>query len=250
MLDPNRTAVLYRMVLPGHVCPFGLKARHLLKSRGYAIEEHVLKSREAVDDFKRQHGVKTTPQAFIAGQRIGGYSDLRRFFGLDDDAERTSYVPVICVFLTAAVLAMGASWAAYGTSLTGMAAGWFVSIAMVILAMLKLQDIEAFTSMFLGYDLLARRWVPYAYAYPFLEWFAGALMTAHVLPWLSIPVALVIGGVGAFSVFQAVYVEKRQIKCACVGGNSKVPLGFVSLAENLMMVGMALFMLAQALGHR
>jgi hypothetical protein len=29
---------------------------------------------------------------------------------------------------------------------------------------------------------------------------------------------------------------------ACVGGGSKVPLGFVSLTENLMMVAMALWM--------
>ena len=68
-------------------------------------------------------------------------------------------------------------------------------------------------------------------------------MTAHALPWLSIPVALFIGGIGAVSVFYAVYVEKRELKCACVGGSSKVPLGFVSLTENLAMVGMAIWML-------
>ena len=38
--------------------------------------------------------------------------------------------------------------------------------------------------------------------------------------------------------FKAVYIDKRELKCACVGGGSNVPLGFVSLTENLMMVGM------------
>ena len=98
--------------------------------------------------------------------------------------------------------------------------------------------------MFLGYDLLAKRWVRYAYAYPFLEGIAGVLMVAGALNWLSIPVALFIGTIGAVSVFKAVYVEKREIKCACVGGSSKVPLGFVSLTENVMMVAMAVWMLA------
>ncbi len=56
--------------------------------------------------------------------------------------------------------------------------------------------------------------------------------------------ALFIGSVGAVSVFKAVYVDKRDITCACVGGSSKVPLGFVSLTENVMMVAMALWMLA------
>jgi len=109
--------------------------------------------------------------------------------------------------------------------------------------MLKLQDLESFSSMFLGYDLLARRFVPYAYAYPFLEFGAGVLMTARSLDWLSIPVAAFIGMVGAVSVIYAVYVQKRDIKCACIGGSSRVPLGFVSLSENLFMVGMAAWML-------
>jgi len=91
--------------------------------------------------------------------------------------------------------------------------------------------------------VLARRWVPYGYVYPFAEFTAGALMAAHLLPWVSIPVALVIGTIGAFSVFKAVYIDKRSLKCACVGGSSNVPLGFVSLTENLAMIAMAIWML-------
>ncbi len=54
--------------------------------------------------------------------------------------------------------------------------------------------------------------------------------------------AILVGTVGAVSVLKAVYVDRRELKCACVGGNSKVPLGFVSLTENVMMIGMALLM--------
>jgi Glutaredoxin and related proteins len=244
MHDPNKKAVLYRMVMDKHVCPFGLKSRQLLKIHGYEIEDHWLTTREETDAFKARHSVNTTPQTFISGQRIGGYTDLRKFLGLDrEDDSQTSYTPVLCVFISAAVIALGVSWATLGTPLTVRAAEWFVSITMVLLAMLKLQDIEKFSTMFLGYDLLARRWVPYAYAYPFLEWLAGGLMTAHALPWLSIPIALIIGSVGAGSVYYAVYVQKRELKCACVGGSGNVPLGFVSLTENLFMIGMALWML-------
>lgn len=49
----------------------------------------------------------------------------------------------------------------------------------------------------------------------------------------------------AEKVVKAVYIDKRELKCACVGGDSKVPLGFVSLTENLMMVGMAIWMLSK-----
>ena len=101
--------------------------------------------------------------------------------------------------------------------------------------------------MFLNYDLLARRWVRYGYIYPFVETGAGLLMMAVVLTWLSAPAALFVASIGAFSVFKAVYIDKRELKCACVGGDSNVPLGFVSLTENLMMIGMAIWMMAKML---
>ena len=78
MSKPSRTAVLYRMVMPDHTCPWGLKARHLLNSRGYTVDDRWLTTREETDAFKAEHGVKTTPQTFIDSQRIGGWDDLRR----------------------------------------------------------------------------------------------------------------------------------------------------------------------------
>ena len=74
------------------------------------------------------------------------------------------------------------------------------------------------------------------------EALAGILMIGGALMWLSIPVALFIGTIGAVSVFKAVYIDKRDLKCACVGGDSNVPLGFISLTENLMMMFMGIWM--------
>ena len=242
----TRTATVYRMATPEHLCPFGLKTVDLLKRRGFEVDDNLLTTRAAQDEFKAAHDVKTTPQTFIDGRRIGGYDDVRRYFGLDvADPNAVSYRPVIVVFVTAALMAMAAGWAVFGTPWTVRSAEWFISFSMCILALLKLQDVESFSTMFLGYDLLARRYVPYSYVYPYAELLAGVLMTAGALMWLSIPVALFIGGIGAASVFKAVYIDRREIKCACVGGNSKVPLGFVSLTENLMMIAMAVWMLAR-----
>ena len=243
----NRTAIVHRMVTAEHVCPYGLKAVDLLKRKGFQVDDRHLETREETDAFKAEHGVKTTPQVFIDGTRVGGYEDLRRHFGMKvRDPKATSYRPVIALFAMTALMAMAVSQATFGTPFTGRAIEWFIAISMCALALLKLQDVESFSSMFLGYDLLARRWVPYSYIYPFAEGAAGVLMLAGVLTWLSAPLALFIGGIGAVSVFKAVYIDKRDIKCACVGGNSRVPLGFVSLTENLMMVGMAVWMLV---GH-
>ena len=246
MATQSKQATVYRMATPDHLCPYGLKTVDLLRRKGYAVNDNLLTSRAEIDAFKAKHDVKTTPQTFIDGRRIGGHDDLRRHFGLPvKDPDAVSYRPVVVVFLTAALMALAASWATMGSVWTVHAAEWFISFSMCILALLKLQDVDSFSSMFLGYDLLARRWVPYSYVYPYAELLAGVLMTAGALMWVSVPVALFIGGIGAASVFRAVYIDKREIKCACVGGSSKVPLGFVSLTENLMMIAMAVWMIAR-----
>jgi glutaredoxin len=241
-------ATIHRMVMPGHICPFGLKALHLLRRQGFAVEDHPLRSRAQTDAFKEAQGVATTPQIFIDGVRIGGYDALRQHLGLRvPQPGQTSYRPILALFAMTGLMALMASHVAVGALFTLLALRLFIAISMCVLAILKLQDVERFSTMFLNYDLLARRFVPYAYAYPFAEGLAGVLMLGGVLDWLSIPLALVIGSVGAVSVFKAVYIERRSLNCACVGGGSSVPLGFVSLLENVMMVAMALWMLAVSL---
>ena len=243
-----KKATIYRMVMPEHTCPYGLKAKDLLRRQGYEVEDHWLRTREETDAFKAKHGVKTTPQTFIEGERVGGYDDLRRFFGKTvRDPKAITYRPVIAVFAMMALMALAASYAVFGTPFTVRAGEWFIAFSMCVLAMLKLQNVGSFSSMFLNYDLLAKRWVPYSYIYPYAEGLAGVLMAAGTLTWLSAPVALVIGMIGAVSVIKAVYIDKRELKCACVGGQSNVPLGFVSLTENLVMIGMAVSMVLWAL---
>lgn len=238
-----KRSVLHRMVMPSHTCPYGLKAKDLLQRFGYEVEDRHLTTREETDAFKALHDVATTPQIFIGGQRIGGYDDLRKFLGKRvADPNATTYRPVIALFSVTALLAMAASYAVSGSPFTVRAAEWFIGFSMVVLALLKLQNVESFATMFLNYDMLAKRWVPYSYIYPFAEGFAGLLMVAGALTWLSVPIALFIGSIGAVSVFYAVYVQKRELRCACIGGSSNVPLGFISLTENLMMVAMAIWM--------
>ncbi|EAU40427.1 hypothetical protein FP2506_04341 [Fulvimarina pelagi HTCC2506] len=239
----TKTALLYRMVMEEHICPFGLKSKDLLERRGFEVEDHHLTTRAETDAFKEKHGVKTTPQTFIGGERIGGYTELREHFGKSvTKADETSYQPVIAIFSVAFLMALAISWATYDTIFTLRAIEWFFAVSMCLLGIQKLQNVESFSTMFLNYDLLAKRWVPYGKIYPFGETLSGVLMIAGTLTWISAPIALFIGTVGAISVFYAVYVQKRELKCACVGGGSNVPLGFVSLTENLVMIGMGLWM--------
>lgn len=78
-MPETRTATLYRMVLPDHICPFGVHAKQMLEANGFAVQDNILATREEVDAFEEEQGVATTPQVFIDGERIGGSDDLERY---------------------------------------------------------------------------------------------------------------------------------------------------------------------------
>ena len=236
----SKTAIVYRMVTDTHICPYGLKTVDLLKSQGYEVEDNHLQNREETDAFKSKHDVKTTPQTFINDQRIGGYDDLKEYFGKVQKG--TTYKPIIAIFATTFLMALSTA-SVIGEFSVIRVIELFIAMSMCVLAVQKLRDLEAFSLQFLSYDLLAQKWVKYSYVYPFVEMLAGVAMISGFLTVLSAPAALFIGVVGAISVYKAVYIDKREIKCACVGGDSNVPLGVVSLTENLMMIAMALWML-------
>jgi glutaredoxin len=244
----EKTAVLYRMVMEKHLCPYGLKSKWMLERNGYTVEDHHLTTRAETDPFKDEHSVETTPQTFIEGERIGGYDALReRFTDWEKDSDAKTYTPVLVIFGVCALMALAVAWATLGTILSVRTMEWFAAFSMTILAVQKLRDIESFSTMFINYDLLAQRRVGYGYVYPIAEAFAGISMIAGgLLGLIAAPVALFIGTVGAISVYKAVYVDKRELKCACVGVNSNVPLGFISLTENLVMIAMGLWMFSKA----
>lgn len=78
-MTETRTATLYRMVSPGHECPFGVRAKSLLDAHGFSVDEHILRTREEVEAAKEKFGVATTPVVFIDGEQVGGSDALERY---------------------------------------------------------------------------------------------------------------------------------------------------------------------------
>ncbi|MDN3434848.1 glutaredoxin [Pseudoalteromonas sp. APC 3356] len=239
-----KSAQLYRMATDEHICPFGLKSKDLLERQGFEVNDHLLTSRAQTDAFKQQHDVETTPQTFIDDKRIGGYDELRSFFNKSPAGQQgTTYTPVIAIFAVTLLLSLAFSLSGAGLSMYTLEL--FVALTMAVLAIQKLQDLNSFSNSFITYDLLAMKVIPYAYVYPFLEAFVGVAMIASLPVYLVAPISLLIGSVGAISVIKAVYIDKRELKCACVGGDSNVPLGFISLTENLFMIAAGIWMLVK-----
>jgi len=213
------------MSTPEHECPWGLKTINLLNDKGIEFEDNKLTSREEVDEFKAKHHVETTPQIFSGDERIGGYTDLAEKLDVEAEGADYSYTPVIAVFSSAGLMALATTM-----GLTG-----FMGFSLSLLATLKLMDIESFAEGFEKYDLITKRIKPYAKVYPFAELAIALGFLSGVAPLVTGITSLFIGVSGGISVFKAVYIDKLALNCACVGGNSKAPLGIISFAENAIM---------------
>jgi glutaredoxin len=245
----KKKATIDRMVTPTHLCPWGTKAKDLLKRGGYKIEDHHLTSMEESERYKKDKGVEETPQIWIESEHVGGYDELRAFLGKGPDPkEGETYQPVVAVYAVSLLMALATCWAILGQIELLRTLELFVPFLMCVLGILKLQDLQGFATGFVQYDLIAQRWVPYANIYAFVETGAGILMIAMLAVWIAAPAALIISTVGAVSIIKAAYIEKRDLNCACVGGGSSVPLGFLSLTENLLMMAMAVWMLVKMAG--
>lgn len=229
-MTSNNTAALqkvrvYRMYTPEHQCPWGLKTVNLLKEKGIEFEDHKLKSKEETEAFKAKHYVQTTPQIFFGEERIGGYTDLAEKLDVEAEGTEYSYIPVIAVFSSAGLMALATTM-----GLTG-----FMGYSLSLLATLKLMDMESFAESFAKYDLITKKIKPYAKIYPFAELAIALGFLSGVAPLATGITSLFVGISGGIGVFKAVYIDKLALNCACVGGNSKAPLGIVSFTENAIM---------------
>lgn len=146
---------------------------------------------------------------------------------------KKTYTPIIAVFSVAALLSLATS--------AGLMA--FMGYSLALLACLKLMDLRAFAESFVKYDFLAKRLIVYAFVYPFIELVLGLGLLAGFYPHIVGLVAAVVGSIGGTSIIKAVYFDKLDLNCACVGGNSNVPLGAVSFLENFIMILMGAYLL-------
>lgn len=118
----------------------------------------------------------------------------------------------------------------------------FMAGFFVVFSFFKLLDLRGFVDTYRGYDLFARRSKAYAWAYPFIELGLGVAYLVNLYPVATNLVTLIVMGIGAVGVLR-VLVDKRSIRCACLGTALNLPMTKVTLIENMTMVVMALVML-------
>ena len=118
-------------------------------------------------------------------------------------------------------------------------AGFFI-----VFSFFKLLNLQGFANSYSMYDIIAEKWKSWGYAYPFVELVLGLLYLTNIAPLATnISTALILG-ISSVGVIKS-NMDKKKIKCACLGDVFNLPMSTVTIVEDLSMVGMSLIMLFQ-----
>lgn len=123
---------------------------------------------------------------------------------------------------------------------------YFMAFFFLTFGAFKLIGYSTFVHSYRMYDLIAQRFKPWGYIYPFLEITLGViyLIAADlILVNIFVLVLMIINSIGVFIEIRS----DRKIKCACLGDIIKLPLSTVSLLEDVGMGLMALAMIVISL---
>lgn len=152
-----------------------------------------------------------------------------------------TYKPLVLIFVFVAGTAALASFEGQSFSwLTWMR--YFMAGFFIVFSFFKFLDLKGFARSYAMYDLLGRQWKGYGYIYPFLELALGILYLTAVNLTATHLATIVIMGFSSVGVIRNM-LSPNQVQCACLGTVFKLPLGRVTLVEDLLMVGMAGVML-------
>jgi cation transport ATPase len=157
------------------------------------------------------------------------------------DEPPVSYFPLLLILAYLLGIVALVEWSLGGWNTT-RAMMHFMAGFFLVFSFFKLLNLSAFADSYAMYDIVARRSRAYALAYPFIELALGIAYLVHAAPFVTNLVTLIVMGVSAVGVIRSL-VSGRQIRCACLGAVFNLPMSFVTLVEDGLMIAMAAGML-------
>ena len=159
-----------------------------------------------------------------------------------DDAENKSwlatYKPILLIFGYILTIAIIAGYTAHGF-MTMTAMRIFMSGFFLIFSFFKILDLQGFADSYTMYDIVAKRFKPWAYIYAFVELGLGLAFALNIQPVIVNTVTFVVMTVSLIGVLQSV-LNKRKIRCACLGAVFNLPMSTVTIVEDALMIVMSL----------
>jgi len=122
----------------------------------------------------------------------------------------------------------------------------FMAGFFLVFSFFKLLDLKGFAESYSTYDIIAKHWMGWGYVYAFIELGLGIAYLLHIQPLLVNGVSFVIMSISIIGVLQSV-LNKRKIKCACLGVVFNLPMSTVTIIEDALMIVMSGLLITQSI---
>ncbi len=118
----------------------------------------------------------------------------------------------------------------------------FMAGFFLVFSFFKMLNLEGFAESYAMYDVIAKKVKAWGYVYAFVELGLGLALLLHFQPVITHWVTLVVMSVSIIGVLQSV-LNKRKIRCACLGAVFNLPMSTITIIEDALMIGMSAAML-------
>ena len=118
----------------------------------------------------------------------------------------------------------------------------FMGLFYIVFSFFKLLDLKGFSESFKMYDPLASRISIYGWMYPFIEVVLGLMFLMHFGVKTALVITLIVLGITTIGVTKSL-LDKKSIRCACLGTALKLPMTEATFIENAVMIVMAILLL-------
>jgi len=159
----------------------------------------------------------------------------------DERSWLVTYKPLLIVFTFITGIATITTWQ-HGQFNWMQWMTYFMGGFFITFSFFKLLDIHGFADNYSAYDLLAKKVHSYGFVYPFIELGLGIAYITGWQPFVTNIATLIVMTVSSAGVIQS-FLNKRKIRCACLGAVFNLPMSSITIIEDLLMAGMALFSL-------
>ncbi|WP_431134640.1 heavy-metal-associated domain-containing protein [Psychroserpens mesophilus] len=118
----------------------------------------------------------------------------------------------------------------------------FMGLFYIVFSFFKMLDLKGFPESFAMYDPVAKRIPVYGKVYPFIETVLGLLFLMRIEVQIALIITIVVLGMTTIGVTKTL-LDKKAIRCACLGTALKLPMTEATFIENAIMIVMAIVML-------
>ena len=220
--------------------------KKLLDVKGVSNAEVQLETSEAqikIDDFvdvsvlQSALGTKYTIQ-----EKTKNFPPSERLLkSIENPSKLKQLKPLLLIFLylfSAAFLLNFKEWNVTNAMLD------FMGLFYIVFSFFKLLDLKGFPESFKMYDPLAKLIPAYGWVYPFIELALGLFFLMRFQIPVALGVTIVILGITTIGVIKTL-LDKKSIRCACLGTALKLPMTEATFIENAIMLVMAVVMLVK-----